>query len=184
VIHYAGRGTSYCDDFSVRETRDSDQPGDANTGVSSQSILVNGDFENGETGWGRWSRGEQVVDGEGVDGSRGARIPGPTEESQIRDVEQAGAVVGGQTYRCSAMIRTENVGNNARVRTRWFDAASEALIEPFIGKVKGTTPWTIYTETIVAPKEATKAKIHMRTDDHPTKPGMAWFDNISCVPQQ
>ncbi|MFC1503800.1 carbohydrate binding domain-containing protein [Spirochaetota bacterium] len=122
--------------------------------ASSENLLINPGFENGETGWEWWKNGA-IVSSPVHSGSKAAMI---TLGSGYLNVIQEIAVEGGKTYTVLAWVKPEGITSGyGRIIYRWY-AGSTQLTTTYLDPVKGTSDWKKVSTQVVAPNNATIAR--------------------------
>jgi hypothetical protein len=162
---------------------------DCHCGDPPTSLLVNGGFEEGRTGWQGWDSSQnagEVVRTDAVQCEGNWSVQMFDSSSRTRSIYQDVAVVGGEAYVLGVIARTRNLGlDQARVAIEWWGEGGVAG-DDTVWVVPGTDPCTPYGETYVAPEAATTARILLVlgpvTDGVPGNDAEVWYDGVGFDP--
>ncbi|HTB05603.1 MAG TPA: glycosyl hydrolase family 28-related protein [Bacteroidia bacterium] len=92
------------------------------------------------------------------------------------------------SYVVSGWVKSTAVSTHAYILVLWYPnttpsnpaATATGYIQvDTIAKVTGTTAWTNYTKTVIAPSGGLSAQLYLTDDFISTSSGTAWFDNFS-----
>lgn len=170
-----GTGTAWFDDVNLEK-------------VEEDTILQNGSFESFEEStapawennqafnWNVWKpTGNPLVDvanDEAYEGNHSLKI---SAESQGRAaVSQDVPITGGQTYKVSSWIKTEDVSNTARMRVVYYEGDTQIELVHF-GNVSNTKDWTKVEKVMTPPENIDSLRIQNFLE---AGTGTAWFDNL------
>ena len=106
-----------------------------------------------------------------------------------RNVYQNIAVKHDTSYTVSGWMKSNAVNTNGFVLVYWYNTATPSpyyngypggyLRVDTVGIITGTTGWTNYSKTIVAPSTALSAQFYLAGTTTPTSTGTIWFDSFS-----
>jgi hypothetical protein len=152
------------------------------------SLLVNGGFEDGRTGWADWDSSQnagEVVRTDAVPCEGDWSVQMFDSSTRTRSIYQDVAVVGGAAYALSVVTRTQNLGSGqARVTIAWR-GPSGVVGGDAIAIAAGTRSCTPDGETYVAPTAATSARVSLVlgpvTNGVPRNDAQVWYDRVTLA---
>ena len=140
------------------------------------NLLTNGSFELGESDWNGWTTWRKLT-----------TLTAYHEQKSAQLTARAGLIVNhphpdlaltaGETYRISGVIKTENLtGEGAYITLQWKKSSGIIREDKLPAKVVlGTTPWTEYAATFVAPAGTERLHLELIVGKGS---GIAYFDDI------
>lgn len=157
----------------------------------SRSLLANGSFEAGLSGWltdhpwyefradgrgkglSRWF----VEEADSRSGARSLRVEGADNRGIAMQILRLPPAV----YRASGWIRCENMGAaEASILLEFLDRNGKWMQGITIGSVTGTTGWTYFEKEVRFPPETVWLHFDLLTSG--PNAGKAWFDDLRLVP--
>jgi hypothetical protein len=166
-------------------------PSSGQPSPESRSLLANGSFEAGLSGWltdhpwyefradgrgkglSRWF----VEEADSRSGARSLRVEGADNRGIAMQILRLPPAV----YRASGWIRCENMGAaEASILLEFLDRNGKWMQGITIGSVTGTTGWTYFEKEVRFPPETVWLHFDLLTSG--PNAGKAWFDDLRLVP--
>ena len=141
---------------------------------TSVSLLSDGGFENGGTGWQQVTNGgRSVTTAHAHSGMKSVQMM--ASNLYPRQVLQDVPANPGSTHDASVWISTAGLASSARASIVWFNASSKAVRTDVLGMLPGTVPWTRVSAALTPPSNAARARFLLELPVEPDGAGSAWF---------
>ncbi|MCC7495283.1 MAG: DUF4091 domain-containing protein [Fimbriimonadaceae bacterium] len=148
------------------------------------SLLRNGDFEAGSSGWildhawyaqppGSGTSSVVVAPGEGREGSHALKIVGGGK----RGIAMQLVACSPGRYRVSGWVRCEKLTGNAGILVEWMRHDGPWMRGDGVGEVTGTQDWQFVEQVFEAPFEARSVHFDLLTAQ--PNQGTVWYDEVA-----
>ncbi len=142
------------------------------------NLLVNGNFEEGATGW-VMVEGSEVARGHGFNGNGGlkfTRTPGMAYAFNRQVVE----LTPGEAYKLRVQVKCENVElGKSSIGVEYTDGKGKWLGGNYQAGPQGTSDWVTVELYTRVPEQANKGTVVLYLQKDAT--GTVWFDNASLT---
>ena len=151
---------------------------DPSPGPSDDNILANPGFEQSATGWSDSSSGT-VVTTPVLSGARSLQLNAAA--GKAKNVHQVIDVTAGNTYQMSGWMSVKDVSAGAHLRIEWRNGRNTLTTETIGQLLTGTRGWTLESDVLVAPAQATRARLSLSLPKESDGSGQAWFDELAVA---
>jgi len=124
------------------------------------------------------SKGE-VVTSPVHNGQRSLKI-GAAKKSTSR-IHQTEVISPGKTYEVEGWISVQSIQAGAKLELEWRTNKGSISTVTVGGTMTGTAGWTERAALLVAPSNATRARLNLLLGKESDGAGNAWFDELSLV---
>ena len=112
-------------------------------------------------------------------GQRSLKI-GASKDSAKR-VHQTEVISSGKSYEVGGWISVQSIQAGARLELEWRTDKGSISTVTVGGTMTGTLGWTERAALLVAPSNATRARLNLFLGKESDGAGNAWFDELSLV---
>ncbi|MBI3996332.1 MAG: S8 family serine peptidase [Candidatus Omnitrophica bacterium] len=148
------------------------------------NLLGNGGFELGKSEWSGWGTRLVLTTKTVSEGTTAAKIS--IKEHRIRNLtHRIVPVVAGARYQFSAAVKTIDLRGAAvaYIAIEWLRPGGGIARFDWSPYRQGTTNWTQLSLSLVAPPDATKARVRLMTEGSGVTSGTVYFDDARLEPR-
>ncbi|MGN0867151.1 MAG: carbohydrate binding domain-containing protein [Oligosphaeraceae bacterium] len=146
--------------------------------LAQENLLVNGNFEDGTTGW-VMVDGSEVARGHGFNGNGGLKVT-RTPDMPYAFNRQVVELTPGQAYKLRVQVKCENVEHGkTAIGVEYNDDQGKWLGGNYQAGPDGTSDWVNLEVFTRVPKQATRGIVVLYLQKNAT--GTVWFDNASLA---
>jgi len=142
------------------------------------NLLTNHGFESGGTGWSNMAKGV-IVTAPVRYGTRALELNASSDSA--KRVHQTEQISAGKSFEVGGWIAVQSIQAGARLELEWRTDTGRISIVVIGGNVTGTMDWAEKSAVVVAPSNATRARLNLFLVKESDGGGKAWFDELSLV---